>query len=88
MIVIYDSEGKIFFQATGDVQVPVGELKTIEFEIPIGQQFNGVDLTSNTPLFAPIPKTEIEILREQMIANEEMVTVALEAIASISEGGV
>jgi hypothetical protein len=85
-LVIYDSLGMVVLQRTGDIQPPVGEVKSIIFDIPECQVFIGMNTETGTPIFGAKSKTEIELLREQLALTNEMATVAVEAIASMSEG--
>lgn len=84
-LVVYDELGNIVLQRSGNYDSPVGQISAIEFEIPEGMLFKGVDVKTNTPIFEPKPKTELEILREELALTKEMATVAVEAIASMNE---
>ncbi|MER1999070.1 MAG: hypothetical protein ABS882_04785 [Lysinibacillus sp.] len=63
-LAIYDNNGKIFTQITGDYEKPVG-LQHIETTIPQGKVLVGVNAETHEPIFEDIPKSEVELLREQ-----------------------
>lgn len=74
-LIIYDNNGVIFFQASGDIQSPVG-LQHLLIEVPLGSHVTSID-TSVTPhvaVFETPPKDQtlvrletVEALLEEMI---------------------
>ena len=66
-LIIYDSTGYIYNQIQGSYRTPIG-LTCLEVEIPQGQQAVSVDVTvtPNVPVFADLPKSETQILQEQV----------------------
>jgi hypothetical protein len=71
-IIIYDSLGYIIIQGQGSIREPVG-IPFIWVEIPQGKRIKltngiGVDVTvtPNVAILEDIPKTEIELLQEQI----------------------
>jgi hypothetical protein len=66
-LVIYDNTGRIFFNASGDVQEPVG-IPFFYVDVPEGKRVIGVDVTvtPNVAILEDIPKTETQQLKEQV----------------------
>lgn len=71
-LIIYDNTGYVISQMAGSVREPQGGVQFLWAEIPEGKQLKitdgiGVDVTK-TPhqaILEDIPKTEIELLKEQ-----------------------
>lgn len=79
-LIIYDNTGKIFLNASGDVQEPMG-IPFLYVDIPQGKRITGVDVTV-TPNFAileDIPKTETQQLKEQF----DDMTIAMAEIMGV-----
>lgn len=80
VLIIYDNSGKIFTQIAGDFIEPVG-LQYLVIEIPNGKNITRVDTSviPHVPIFEELPKTEKELLQEQIdgltIALAEMMGV-------------
>ncbi len=96
-LVIYDTTGKIYYQASGDVQEPAG-IPYLWVEIPDGKYITGVDVSGDTPtvILGDIPVGEVSELKERMTAletaltakmteNTELNLTALEAMAETYE---
>lgn len=71
-IVVYDITGYVLQQVTGDYRIPNG-VPYLELEIPEGKQVKngiGVDVsvTPHQAILEDIPKTEVELLKEQVDA--------------------
>lgn len=66
MLVVYDKKGTVYFAGTG-FPTPDG-IPYLEIEIPEGKRFVGVNIESepNEPIFEDIPKSELEILKEEV----------------------
>lgn len=66
MLIIYDKTGEVYFAGTGKKEPE--ELEHITAEVPSGTYFAGMDTSGDTltPIFKNIPKTDIEILQEQV----------------------
>ena len=66
-LIIYDTTGYIISQMSGDVREPVG-IPFMWVEIPEGKSLVKIDTTAeeHQPVFADLPKPEIEELKEQM----------------------
>ena len=79
-LIIYDNTGKIYYQATGDVQDPVG-LKFIKVEIPEGKRIISVDTskTPNVPVYEDIPTDSIQDLYQKLTALQAELSSKLEA---------
>lgn len=74
MVVIYDNNGKIWYNGSG-IGEPVG-LPFINIEIPEGQYIEKVDVTSepHTPVFKDYPKSEVQLLQEAVRVLSEKTT--------------
>lgn len=70
-LIIYDNDGRIFTQITGNYALPQGGVQYLEVQIPEGKRIKsgiGVD-TSVTPhqaILEDIPKTDVQLLKEQV----------------------
>lgn len=67
MQVIFDTKGTIFFQGSGFPE-PVGELGYLKVDVPEGHYLKEIDMSTGEPVpkFEPYPKSEMEILKEQV----------------------
>ena len=71
-LIIYDNTGYVISQMAGSIREPQGGVQFLWVEIPEGKQLKitegiGIDV-SKTPhqaILEDIPKTEIELLKEQ-----------------------
>lgn len=81
-LVIYDDNGEIFTQITGDYIKPIG-LQHLETEAPEGKRITGVDVsvTPHQVILEDIPPSEVEVLRSDLEA------AVLELSMLISMGG-
>ena len=79
-LVIYDNTGYIIHQMAGDVREPVG-IPFMYVDIPEGKRLVKIDTTAeeHQPVFADLPKPEIEELKEQISA----LNIALAAILGV-----
>lgn len=68
-LVIYDTSGKIFFQAQGSVQEPSG-IPFLWLEIQSGKTLKSIDTTKtpHEPVYEDIPKSQVQLLSEQVAA--------------------
>ena len=66
-LIIYDSTGYIIFQASGSVREPIG-IPFLWVEIPAGKRVVSVDMATNTPIFEDLPKSNAQLLQEQVDA--------------------
>lgn len=79
-LIIYDNNGTIFYQASGDVQTPVG-LQHMKITVPTGQMIQRIDtlVEPHTPVFVEIPRPQIEVDVESMKAeNAELKQAVLD----------
>ena len=69
-LVIYDSNGTIFYQATGDVIEPAGGLLYLWIEVPFGKILKSVDTSKedHEPVFEELPKSELDNVKEQLVS--------------------
>jgi hypothetical protein len=68
-LIIYDETGKIYYQTAGDVQEPSG-LPFLWIEIPEGKLLKSIntEVTPHEPVFEDLPKSELDNVKEQLIA--------------------
>jgi len=68
-LIIYDAAGYIISQMSGDVREPVG-IPFLWVEVPKGKKLVSIDTSEeeHKPVFADLPKSEIEELKEQISA--------------------
>jgi hypothetical protein len=71
-LIIYDSEGYIISQMSGDVREPIG-IPFIWVEVPEGKRIVSVDPETDTPVYEDLPVPEIEILKEQIATQEQAI---------------
>jgi len=80
VLIIYDEVGYLISQMSGDVREPVG-VPFIWVDVPEGKILAGIDVSSevHVPIFTNIPKSETELLKEQVnnltLAYAEMMGV-------------
>lgn len=76
-LVIYDNTGYIIHQMSGDVREPIG-IPFMYVNIPEGKSLVKIDTSAeeHQPVFADLPKPEIEELKEQI----STLNIALAAI--------
>ncbi len=84
-LIIYDNEGYIISTRQGQPspRVPVG-IPYLEVEIPLGKQIKitdgiGVDVsvTPNVVFLEDVPPTEMDLLKEQLMATQQAVDFLL-----------
>lgn len=82
MLIIYDNDGKIWYNGSG-MGEPVG-LPFLNVEIPEGQYIESVDVSSepHKPVFKTYPKPEIEVLKERVAELEKGQTALVEGAQS------
>ncbi|HHY26615.1 MAG TPA: hypothetical protein GX523_07680 [Desulfitobacterium dehalogenans] len=79
-LIIYDNQGQIFSQVTGNYLVPQGGVQFMEIEVPAGKIVSGVNVsvTPHQAILEDIPPSEIEKLRLEMAqANTELFEMML-----------
>ncbi|HCA69504.1 MAG TPA: hypothetical protein DEP17_03545 [Lachnospiraceae bacterium] len=67
-LIIYDSEGYIISQMSGDVREPVG-IPFMWVEVPEGKRIVSINPETNEPIFEDLPVPEIQQLRDQVDAS-------------------
>lgn len=85
MIVIYDNNGKIWYNGSG-MGEPVG-LPFLNVEIPDGQYIEKVDMTSepHKPVFRAYPKSDMEILKEKVAELEKQNAALIEGVGAATK---
>ena len=89
-LVIYDTQGYVIQQISGDYRIPVG-IPYLEVDVPEGKQVsieNGINVTVNPhqPIFEDIPNYEIESIKEQLNAIQETLDFLLVASGGLNNG--
>ncbi|MFL0168304.1 hypothetical protein [Candidatus Clostridium helianthi] len=81
-LVIYDNVGYIYLQLTSDEnRIPQGGINYLEVEVPVGKTIKSIDIsvTPNEPIYEDMPKSELELLKEQVDnlteANAELTSI-------------
>ncbi len=72
-LIIYDSIGKVILDRGGYFEEPVGEIKTLQTDIPEGKILKGVDTKTGQPILEDMPKTQLELLKEELAQNTKEV---------------
>ncbi|WP_342558766.1 hypothetical protein [Metasolibacillus sp. FSL K6-0083] len=86
-IIIYDYDGYTLQNLTGEYRLPAG-IPYLEVTLPEGKRLKpgiGVDVTKNPhqPIFEDIPKSETELLKDELHATK----LALAELAESVLGG-
>ncbi len=68
-IVYYDETGKQIFSQGGSYYEPVGEVKVLKCDIQAGKILKGVDVKTGQPILEDIPKSQMELLQEELAQN-------------------
>lgn len=83
MVIIYDNNGKIWYNGSG-MGEPAG-LPFLNVEIPEGQYIESVDVSSEPPkpVFKSYPKSDMEILKEKVAELEAQNAALIEGTQSV-----
>ena len=76
-LIIYDSNGTIYYQASGAVTEPTG-MPFLWVDVPEGKYVSSVDIATNTAIFEDLPKSDIDIKIQEIYV----------ALAELAEGAV
>ncbi|NFO04263.1 hypothetical protein FDB23_09090 [Clostridium botulinum] len=68
-IIYYDETGKSICSQGGFYYEPVGEIKALQTDIPNGKALKGVDTKTGQPILEDIPKSQMELLQEELAQN-------------------
>ncbi len=68
-IIIYDCIGKILFDRRGYFEEPIGEVKSLVTDIPENKVIRGIDVKTGQPILEDVPKSQIELLQEELAQN-------------------
>ena len=89
-LIIYDNTGYVISTMAGSIREPQGGVQFLWAEIPEGKQLKitdgiGVDVskTPHVAILEDIPKTEMELLKEQLTLTQMAVDDLLMAGGSI-----
>ncbi|WP_252225436.1 MULTISPECIES: hypothetical protein, partial [unclassified Clostridium] len=67
-LIVYDNEGCIIQQITGSYRIPIG-VPYIELELPSNKIVKGINIDTKQPILIDIPKSQIELLKEELAQN-------------------
>lgn len=81
-LIIYDNTGRIYLQISENYAVPQGGVQFIEAEVPDGKYVASVNVATKEPILADLPKTELELAKEQILATQALVAELQEQILS------
>lgn len=65
-LIIYDNEGTILLQQTGNYKIPQGGVQYLLTEIPEGKLAVSIDVETQKVILKDIPKTETSILKDEL----------------------
>lgn len=65
-LIIFDNTGYILLTQSGTYRVPEGGIQFLEVEVPEDKRPISVDTETNTPIYEDIPKSETEILKDDI----------------------
>jgi len=77
-LVIYDTTGRIIFQAKGNVQEPEG-IPFMWLDIPEGKLLKGINtaVEPHEPIYEDMPKSQIDTINEQLTTIQIALAEAL-----------
>ncbi|WP_315080127.1 hypothetical protein [uncultured Clostridium sp.] len=70
-LIIYDNEGYIIFQQTGSYRVPEGGIQYLEADLELYKNkiLKSVNVETKELVLEDIPKTQVELLQEELAQN-------------------
>ncbi|OSA97768.1 UNVERIFIED_ORG: hypothetical protein B2H98_06795 [Clostridium botulinum] len=68
-LIVYDSTGKEIFSQGGFPYEPIAEIKALQADIPENKLLKGVDIKTGEPILEDIPKSQMELLQEELAQN-------------------
>lgn len=75
-LIIYDDSGRIIMTSTNTENYT--NISSITVEVPDGKIPASVDVLSKTPIYNDRPKTELELLKEQVDAQAEAILALMD----------
>lgn len=75
-LIIYDDSGRIIMTSTNTENYT--NISSITVEVPEGKIPASVDVLSKTPIYNDRPKTELELLKEQVDAQAEAILALMD----------
>lgn len=75
-LIIYDGTGKIIMTSTNTENYK--DISSITVEVPEGKIPASVDVLNKTPIYNDRPKTELELLKEQVNAQAEAILALMD----------
>lgn len=75
-LIIYDDSGRIIMTSTNTENYT--NVSSITVEVPEGKIPASVDVSSKTPIYNDRPKTELELLKEQVDAQAEAILALMD----------
>lgn len=85
-LVIFDSTGKIFYQASGDVVEPQGGIQFLWVEIPEGKYLSGIDMSGEEPkaILMYKPKSETDKLKDKVSLQDSAIMELAELVSTLT----
>jgi hypothetical protein len=79
-LIMYDNTGYIYLQMSGIYRVPQGNVQFIEIEVPTDKRVKEIDITvtPNVPIYEDAPKTESELLKQQLLETQTLLSELIE----------
>ncbi|ACD24770.1 hypothetical protein FDE76_15690 [Clostridium botulinum] len=68
-LIVYDSTGREIFSQGGFSYEPVGEIKALKTDIPENKILKGVDVKTGEAILEDVPKSQMELLQEELAQN-------------------
>lgn len=75
-LIIYDDSGRIIMTSTNTENYT--NVSSITVEVPEGKIPASVDVLNKTPIYNDRPKTELELLKEQVDAQAEAILALMD----------
>lgn len=82
-LIIYDNEGKVFSEVAGEYTIPKGGVQFLEAEVPVKKHVVGVDVsvTPHQVILEDIPKSDVEVLEDRVLQQEQAIFELAEMLA-------
>ena len=84
-LIIYDGNGNVIQQIEGHYKIPVS-VPYLEVEVPEGKIIVSVNTETKEPIYEDIPKSDIEILRDEISILEAENATLREGLQAVLSG--
>lgn len=81
-LIIYDNTGYIYMQRTGSYRVPEGGIQFLEVDSTVHENkiIKSVNVETKELVLEDMPKTELQLAQEQILATQSLVADLQEQI--------